>query len=215
LRKAGAAGGSDSVADGFHARPIPNPIYQEFRMQLVQTESDIASLQRQLADARTDRDRLESIARGVPELEAQYTNMNRDYDVLRKNYDELVARREGMRISHDADHKASNIKMVILDPPTVPRVPVAPNRVLLAVGVLVLGLGAAGGAIAAVMALDQSFHNVVELRALGLPVIGSVSLAALPPTLMDRLRQVGLFGGAAALLLLALGGVMMRFGGPA
>jgi len=94
-------------------------------------------------------------------------------------------------------------------------VPVAPNRVLLAVGVLVLGLGAAGGAIAAVMALDQSFHNVVELRALGLPVIGSVSLAALPPTLMDRLRQVGLFGGAAALLLLALGGVMMRFGGPA
>ena len=214
LRKSGGAGGSDSVADGYHARPIPNPIYQEFRMQLVQTESDIASLQRQLADARSDHDRLENIARGVPELEAQYTNMNRDYDVLRKNYDELVARREGMRISHDADHKASNIKMVILDPPTVPRVPVAPNRVLLAVGVLVLGLGAAGGAIAAVMALDQSFHNVVDLRALGLPVIGSVSLAALPPTLMDRLRQVGLFGGAAALLLLALGGVVMRFGSP-
>jgi polysaccharide chain length determinant protein (PEP-CTERM system associated) len=207
--------GGDGNEGGFRSRLVPNPVYQEFRMQMVQTEGEIASLQRQLADARTERDRLEKIARGVPELEAQYTNLNRDYDVVRKNYDELVARREGMRISQAADKNANNIKMVILDPPTVPRVPVAPDRVLLAIGVLVLGLGAAGGSIAAMMALDQSFHSVVELRALGLPVIGSVSLAALPPTLTDRLKQIGLFGGVFALLLLALGGVMLRFGGPA
>jgi len=207
--------GSDSSGDSsYRTRVIPNPVYQDFRIQLVQAESDIASLQRQVADARAERDRLEKIAKGVPELEAQYTNLNRDYDVVRKNYDELVSRREGMRISEAAQKKASNIKLVILDPPTVPRVPVAPDRVLLAIGVLVLGLGAAGGTIAAMMALDQSFHSVVELRALGLPVIGSVSLAALQPTLTDRLKQVGLFGGVFALLLLALGGVMMKFGGP-
>jgi polysaccharide chain length determinant protein (PEP-CTERM system associated) len=211
LRQSGGDGGEG----GFRSRVVPNPVYQDFVLQLVQTEGEIASLQRQLADARTERDRLEKIARGVPELEAQYTNLNRDYDVVRKNYDELVARREGMRISQAADKNANNIKMVILDPPTVPRVPVAPDRVLLAIGVLVLGLGAAGGSIAAMMALDQSFHSVVELRAMGLPVIGSVSLAALPPTLTDRLKQIGLFGGVFALLLLALGGVMMRFGGPA
>ncbi len=211
LRQSGGDGGES----GYRSHVVPNPVYQEFVLQLVQTEGEIASLQRQLADARTERDRLEKIARGVPELEAQYTNLNRDYDVVRKNYDELVARREGMRISQAAQKNANNIKMVILDPPTVPRVPVAPDRVLLAVGVLVLGLGAAGGSIAAMMALDQSFHSVVDLRAMGLPVIGSVSLAALPPTLTDRLKQIGLFGGVFALLLLALGGVMLRFGGPA
>jgi polysaccharide chain length determinant protein (PEP-CTERM system associated) len=212
LRRAGSDSSGDS---GYRTRVIPNPVYQDFRIQLVQTESDIASLQRQVADAREERDRLEKIAKGVPELEAQYTNLNRDYDVVRKNYDELVSRREGMRISEAAQKKASNIKLVILDPPTVPRVPVAPDRVLLAIGVLVLALGAAGGTIAAMMALDQSFHSVLELRTLGLPVIGSVSLAALQPTLTDRLKQVGLFGGVFALLLLALGGVMLRFGGPA
>jgi hypothetical protein len=120
-----------------------------------------------------------------------------------------------MEISEAAQKKANNIKMVILDPPTVPRVPVAPDRALLAIGVLVLGLGAAGGTIAAMMALDQSFHSVVDLRSLGLPVIGSVSLAALPLTLTDRLRQVGTYAGVFVLLLVALVGVLMRFGGPA
>lgn len=206
--------GSDS-GDGGKARIIANPTYQEFRLQLVETEGAIASLQRQVQDARAERDRLEKVAKGVPELEAQYTNLNRDYDIVRKNYDELVARRENMHISEAAQKKASNIKLVILDPPTVPRVPVAPNRSLLAIGVLVLGIGAGVGAVVAMMALDQSFHSVVELRTLGLPVIGSVSLAALPPTFMDRLRQAGMYGGALALLLIALGGVLMRFGAAA
>jgi polysaccharide chain length determinant protein (PEP-CTERM system associated) len=210
LRKSGGDGDG-----GGRSRVVPNPVYQAFRLQLVQTEAEIASLQRQVQDARAERDRLEKIARGVPELEAQYTNLNRDYDVVRKNYDELVSRREGMRISDAAQKKTSNIKLVILDPPTVPRVPVAPDRGLLAIGVLVLGLGAGGGLIAAMLALDQSFHTVVDLRTLGLPVIGSVSLAALQPTIMDRIKQAGAYGGAFALLLLALGGVLVRFAGPA
>ncbi|MEJ0045801.1 MAG: GNVR domain-containing protein [Rhodospirillales bacterium] len=119
----------------------------------------------------------------MPELEAQFTNLNRDYDVVRKNYDELVARREGMRISDAAQKKASNIKLVIIDPPTVPRVPVAPNRVLLSLGVLLAGIGAGVGVIGAMLAFDQSFNTLADLRSLGLPVIGSVSLAMLPPTI--------------------------------
>ena len=65
------------------------------------------------------------------------------------------------------------------------------------------------------MALDQSFHTVVELRAMGLPVIGSVSLAVFEPTFGQRARQIGLLGGAFALLLLTLGGILLRFAGPA
>jgi polysaccharide chain length determinant protein (PEP-CTERM system associated) len=198
-------------APGAHGRATSNPVYEQFRLRLTETDALIQSLTRRIADATADRDRLQKIAQGVPELEAQYINMNRDYDVLRKNYDELVARREGMRISDAADKKASNIKLVIIDPPTVPRVPVAPNRVLLAVGVLVAGLGAAAGVIAAMLALDQSFHTVADLRALGMTVIGSVSLAVLPLTVTQRVRQIALFGGALGLLFVAFSGVMLQF----
>ena len=192
-------------------RTTANPVYEQFRLRLTETDERIESLVRQVNDATAERDRLEKIAQGVPELEAQYINMNRDYDVVRKNYDELVARREGMRISDAAQKKASNIKLVIIDPPTAPRVPVAPNRVLLAVGVLLAGIGAGAGVVAALLALDQSFHTIADLRAMGMTVIGSVSLAVLPITVPQRLREIALFGGAFGMLFVALGGVLLHF----
>jgi polysaccharide chain length determinant protein (PEP-CTERM system associated) len=202
---------SPLVPGGEPSRSTANPVYEQFRLRLTETDERIQSLVRQVNDATAERDRLEKIAQGVPELEAQYINMNRDYDVVRKNYDELAARREGMRISDAAQKKASNIKLVIIDPPTAPRVPVAPNRVLLAVGVLLAGIGAGAGVVAALLALDQSFHTIADLRAMGMTVIGSVSLAVLPITMMQRLRQIALFGGAFGLLFVALGGVLLHF----
>lgn len=180
----------------------------------METDSQIQSLKRQIGDAQSQSQRLEGIAKGVPELEAEYTNLNRDYDVVRRNYDELVSRREGMRISDAAQKKASNIKLVIIDPPSVPRVPVAPNRTLLAIGVLIGGIGAGIGVVAAMIALDQSFHSLIELRGMSLPVIGSVSLALLPPTAMQRLRQLTMFSLATGLLFVALGGVLLHFSRP-
>ncbi len=192
-------------------RATANPVYESYRLRLTETDERIGSLVRQIADATAERDRLTRIAQGVPELEAQYINMNRDYDVVRRNYDELVSRREGMRISDAAQKKASNIKLVIIDPPSAPQVPVAPNRTLLALAVLVAGLGAGVGVIAAMLALDQSFHTVADLRALGMTVIGSVSLAILPLSTAARLRQAALFGGACVMLFVVLGGVLLHF----
>jgi polysaccharide chain length determinant protein (PEP-CTERM system associated) len=209
LRKTPERSANTSVAEPF--RSTANPVYEQYRLRLTETDERIGSLTRQVTDATADRDRLQKIAEGVPELDAQYINMNRDYDVVRKNYDELVARREGMRISDAAQKKASNIKLVIIDPPTAPRVPVAPNRVLLAIAVLIAGLGAGGGVIAAMLALDQSFHTVSELRALGMTVIGSVSLAVLPMTAVQRLRQIAIFGAAFGMLFVVLGGVLLHF----
>jgi len=200
-----------AAAPGEASRPIANPIYETYRLRLTETDERIGSLTRQIADATSERDRLAQIAQGVPELEAQYINMNRDYDVVRRNYDELVSRREGMRISDAAQKKASNIKMVIIDPPSAPQVPVAPNRVLLAVAVMVAGLGAGAGVIAAMLALDQSFQTIADLRAMGMTVIGSISLAVLPMSAGARIRQIGLFGAAFGLLFVVLGGVLVHF----
>ena len=203
------------------SRPVANPVYETYRLRLTETDERIGSLTRQIADATAERDRLAAIAQGVPELEAQYINMNRDYDVVRRNYDELVSRGEGTRISDAAQKKASTIKLLNIDPQSAPQVPVAPNRTLLALAVLVAGLGAGAGVIAAMLALDQSFQTVAELRALGMTVIGSISLAVLPLSTGARIRQIGLFPGkthstfawtaAFGLLFVVLGGVLAHF----
>ena len=169
------------------------------------------SLKRQLEDATAERNRLQTIAQNVPGLEAKYVDLNRDYDVLRKNYDELLARREGMRIATAAQVRASNVKMVIIDPPQVPQRPVAPARVVLSIGVLLAGLAAGIGVVGAMLTLDQSFHSIIDLRAMGRPVIGAISLAALPPTIAMRLRHAAVFGSAIGLLVVVLGGVLLHY----
>jgi polysaccharide chain length determinant protein (PEP-CTERM system associated) len=205
LRASGSSGDSSS------GKMAPNPVYEQLKLRLVETDGNINSLVRQIDDAMRERDRLSAIAHGEPNLEARYLNLNRDYDVLRKNYDELLARRESLKISSASQTQSNNVKMVIIEPPQIPQVPVAPPRIFLSIGVLIAGLGAGAGMIVALMTLDQSFHSVVDLRAMGRPVLGAVSLAALPPTMAMRLRSAAIFGSSIGLLVVVLGGFLLHF----
>ena len=178
---------------------VPNPVYEQLKVRMFETESTLASLQRQLADATRERDRLDEMARSAPGLQAEYINLNRDYDVLQTNYKELLSRREEMRIAQAADANADKIKIQVIDPPQVPQNPVAPKRSLLLSAVLAVGV--AGGAALAVLLVqfDQSFHTIDELRDLGLPVAGGISLLNVAVT-RGRLASAFAFGMAIVLL---------------
>ena len=90
--------------------------------------------------------------------------MDRDYSVLRKNYEELLSRLQSANIAQAADTQADKVKLQIIDPPEVPRLPVAPNRVLLVTGVLLAGLVAGFGVTIVFSQFDSSFSTVDELR---------------------------------------------------
>ena len=191
-------------------RSIPNPVYEQMRMQLFEQETVIASLQRQIADGSKERDRLEEIARGVPGLQAEFSNLNRDYDVLHRNYTELLSRREQMRIAAAADNDAEKVKMQIIDPPQVPQLPVAPKRVLLLSVVLVGGLGAGMVLAALLLQFDRSFHSIEDLRDLGLPVAGGISLLGVAVPMRRRLISAASFAMALLLLWAVYGGLLYR-----
>ena len=203
---------ANSVGAGSPAprsRSVPNPVFEQLKVRLVDTESELASLRRQLTEATADLTRLQTIAHNAPSVAADYTNMNRDYDVLRKNYEELLARRESMRIGAAADAEADKVKLRIIDPPQISDVPVSPKRRLLIAGVLLAGL--AGGLAFAflLIQLDAAFYTVQDLRAIGLPVIGGISLQDDGP---HRLRTFGIaaFAASIAFLLIVFGGVALH-----
>ena len=81
-----------------------------------------------------------------PELAAEAQRINRDYDVLREQYDKLLQDREELRLRGEVKTEREAVKFEVVDPPTTPRSPVAPNRPLLLLGVLIVGIG--GGALA-------------------------------------------------------------------
>ena len=175
-----ASGELDQDADTLR-RSVPNQVYDQLKVKLIDADTLVISLRRQHDDALRYRERLEKTQREQPGLIAEYQNMDRDYSVLQRNYDALLSRLQSANIAQAADTQADKVKLQIIDPPEIPRLPVAPNRMLLITGVLVGGLGTGAGMMVLFGQLDRSFSSVNDLRTLGLPVLGGISVLGLAP----------------------------------
>jgi G-rich domain on putative tyrosine kinase len=203
------AAGHDAGGANTMKRSVPNAVYDQLKVKLIEADTNVITLQRQRDDAVRYRDRLEKVQREQPGLIAEYQNMDRDYTVLRRNYEELLGRLQSANIAQAADTQADKVKLQVIDPPEIPRLPVAPNRMLLVTGVLGGGLLTGAGLTVLFGQLDRSFSTVDELRNLGLPVLGGISILGLVP-LRQKLMAVLRFGAALAVLVCIYGGLVVH-----
>jgi polysaccharide chain length determinant protein (PEP-CTERM system associated) len=203
-----SGGGGAHGAGGSGTGQITNGVYEQVKVKLVDAEAAVAALQRRVGEAENDQAKIEKIAQTAPGVLVQAQDLNRDYSVLKKNYEELVRRREATQIANSADTKTEKIQFRIVDPPQVPIVPAAPNRPLLVSLVLLLGIGAGLSAPLLVMQLDRSFATLSQLRNLGIPILGNVSRLALGTAQRRTVLQlVGVT--ASALVLVAVYGTLL------
>jgi polysaccharide chain length determinant protein (PEP-CTERM system associated) len=201
-----AEGGAPLVAG---QRSLPNPVYEQVKLRLVDAEGAVASLKRQREDTVASVARLEKIQHDQPGLMAEYQNMDRDYGVLRRNYEELLGRLEAANMSQAADTQADKVKLDVIDPPEVPRLPVAPKRLMLISGVLLAALGIGTAFTVLLGQLEQTFATVDDLRKLGLPVLGGISIVGLT-SLRKRIFTVARFGLAVSVLLVIYCGLVVH-----
>ena len=152
-----------------------NPIYQGIEAELKRTGVQVAELRQDLAQRSQRVAGLKRLVDTVPEVEAELARLNRDYEITRTRYRELVERRETAKLSESAERQGS-VKFQIIDPPSVGLKPVSPPRILMLVGVL---LAALVGGVAIAYALNQirPVYQNARILALktGLPVLGVVS----------------------------------------
>jgi polysaccharide chain length determinant protein (PEP-CTERM system associated) len=199
---------------GLSAQNIANPVYIEMAHQLSDKETKIASLRRRLVSAEEDRDKIEDEARRAPSVGAEYLNLDRDYEVVKKNYTELLARRESARIAENADKKGDKIDIKTIDTPEVPTLPSSPNRPLFLSMVLVAGFGAGVGVAFVLSQIDSSFSTTTSLQSLGLPILGSISVIGS----FDRKPRYWFLGAksfamSVAILVVVYGGLLLAFVG--
>ena len=203
-----APGGGAGQGNAANKGQIPNGAYDQIKVRLVDAEAVVNAVQRRLTAAETQVTKIEQIAQSAPGVLVQAQEIDRDYSVLKRNYVELVARRESTQIANAADTKTEKIQFRIVDPPQVPIVPVAPNRPLLMTYVLALGIGAGPVAPLLVMQLDRSFATLGQLRNLGIPILGSVSRLSIGAA--QRRAALQLIGvTASALVLVAVYGTLL------
>lgn len=179
----------------------------QLAVRLVDADAQVASLERQLRELEIQKSRLEEMARDAPEVQAQFANLDRDYNIIRRNYEELLSRREAVNIAEAARTGTDRVTLDVVDPPTLPVTPTGPKRLLLATGVLLAAFGAGGALLFLQVQLDTSFYSMRELRGVGLTVLGALSGST-----RGRLRAADVMLLVLCLLPLPLGLVVATIG---
>jgi polysaccharide chain length determinant protein (PEP-CTERM system associated) len=182
---------------------------QELNRMLAASEVQVAALKARVAEYGSRFESARGAVRTAPQLEAEAAQLNRDYEITKKNYDNLVSRRQAAVMSGDLESASGVADFRLIDPPRVSPKPVAPNRLMLLPLVLVAALG--GGLFTAFAAcqLRPAFHDVNELRSkTGLPLLGVVSAVQADGERrherMDRLRFFAASGSLVALFIAGL-----------
>lgn len=135
--------------------------------------------------------------KNAPQIEAEAAQLNRDYSIVKKNYEDLVARRQSAVMSGELEVASGVADFRLIDPPRVSPKPVAPNRLALLPLPLLAGLGA--GLLLAFLAsqLRPVFLDAAELRTkTGMPVLGVVTIVQSDQD--RRAERVGLYRFAGA-----------------
>jgi uncharacterized protein involved in exopolysaccharide biosynthesis len=185
---------------------VMNPAYSSLQSIRAERQANVQSLQSRRASLQSDVSSLTASAISDPELATQAQRINRDYDVLRQQYDKLLQDREELKLRGEVKTGREAVKFEVVDPPTTPRSPIAPNRPLLLLGVLLVGL--AGGCAAAfgLGRVRSVFATTAGLeRATGLPVLGAISQTLTEGARALRRKRLKYFYGASA----ALGGLFV------
>lgn len=206
----GEAGAGDKPAEAAAGKKlVSNPVYEQVKLQLVQQEGIIAALKNRVAQQAKDEEKWSKVAKLVPQVEAQLAQLDRDYEIVKKGYEQLRQRQESAKLARDLETKAQKIQFRIIDPPKLPAKPSGPNRPLLFAVVLVAGL-VVGAAFAFLLSqINTTFSTVQRLRStFTLPVLGKISAIVSAKERRHRRRELLGFSMVCVCLLIAFGGLV-------
>ena len=198
-----------------------NPVYQKLQEEFNAQQVEIASIQQQISDRQQQITALKSRMSSAPLVQAQYAQLTRNYEITKKQYDQLLARLDSARLGQQAA-STGLVKFQVINPPSAAFQPVKPNRPLLIVGVFFLALGAGAGVAYLLHVLRPVFVSTRQLAsATGLTVLGAVSMAWAERHRVEKRRgtrryamlSTGLLVTAVTVLLLNLysSGVLRSF----
>ena len=182
----------------------------EMKVRLAEEEANIASLRVQVDEYKRRHKDLRDQVNILPQVEAELAALDRDYEINRKKHDELVSRREALRLSEQAEQSKQEVQFKVVDPPRVPPNPTGPNRFLLMSMVLAAGLGSGVGLAFLIAQLWPTFDSRTSLaRITDIPVFGSVSAVLSPVTQRRERRLIAAYVSMGGMLLVTYAGLVI------
>ena len=193
------------AAGGVPQRP-DNPAYINLSAQLSSTRSEIKSVNDQIIDLNSRRERYKRSLAVTPQVEQEYKALLMERSNTQAKYDDLMRKFMESKVSQGLEKEQKGERFTIIDPARLPEKPYKPNRLAIMLIGLVLGIGAGVGTAAAREYADTSVHSAETLSAgTDFPV-----LATIPVIVAEQERQHGikrlvkLAGGLVAFMIAGL-----------
>ncbi len=192
-----AAGAGASTSYG-----VSNPAYSSLVSMKAERQAAVTALQSRKSALQSEMTAMVAKQIQEPGVAAEQARIARDYEVLKTQYDKLLGDREQVRLRGQVETQTDAVRFDLITPPSSPRTPIAPNRPLLLVAVLLAGIGGGIGGAFALGQLSASYPTAAKLEAAsGLQVIGSISQMLTQVQRDERKRKLKMYMGSGGALV--------------
>lgn len=182
---------------------------EQMSIARAEAEARVAALETRVAAYAARYKKMAEAVDQVPAIEREYSALARDHQILKANYDELLATREKASISQDVENKTTAVEFRIIDPPTVPISPAAPNRLMLTSALLLLSIGSGLGVAFVLAQLRPTIDSTRLLEDLtGRPEVITVSTHVTESNQRLRRRSIASYSFASLALFGAYGAAL-------
>jgi protein tyrosine kinase modulator len=189
-----------------------SPVYLEMRSSLAETNAELAELQVRVVEYKRRAEELAHKVNIIPEVEAQLKQLDRDYEVVVKQHQQLMGRRESARLSGDVEQNANDVNFRVVEPPYVPSKPSEPNKILLNIAVLVLAMGGGAGIALLCVLISPVITNSRSLEDItGMPVLGVVPLNMSQEQKKAEHISMALYSSLGLVLVLVCAGITVGY----
>jgi polysaccharide chain length determinant protein (PEP-CTERM system associated) len=185
----------------FVPRP-DNPEYMRVASQLDTVNRELAVLEANASRARQQRDAYERSIEIAPEVEREYSQLVREYDVEQDRFQSIEASLREAALGKVIESEARGDKLTLIRSPYVPNRPYSPNRLGIVLLGIVLGGGLAIGIVALMESSDPTIRSVRDLD----EITDIKHLAAIPfiPNESDKRKRVIGWGVASVVTMVAI-----------
>jgi len=155
------------------------------RGQIASIDLEVVALKRESANATRTIDQIQHKVERLPQREQEMISLSRDYDNIKKSYEELLKKQLDSQVSQKLEEKQKGEQFQVLEPASLPTRPFKPDRpMVLGLALLASIVVGVGGAFGLEM-LDPTLRGSREFRNFfDMPI-----LACLPVIQDDRLKR--------------------------
>lgn len=179
-------------------------INQDIQLEVSKLEGELASVRVKEKATVAKIHELESKIDLIPQVEAELTALNRDYDVTRQKYLELLNRKETADLSRRAEVSTEELKFRVIEPPSLPLLPSNTRRPIFLTAVLIVGFGVGTGIAFLLSQISPLLFRFQQLQAnTPYPVIGVVTHLNKEDIIKRNRKKVLIFVLSSSLILLA------------